>query len=297
MSYRFKSGEALAGGLKRIFQEEIQSALKETQRLAGKRGEAVHEFRKHLKKLRAALRLAADEVGKARYKREDRSVREIAKVVSDLRDAHVRLQTVIQLREKFRAKAFGRVFQRIEDLLALEADSFSAATAGWEKQVVRKLKALEKRLAKWRLQNIGWKQICGAVTDTYRRGRDLLAEALKKPKPENFHNWRREVKELWYQLRLLAPLNRVVLEEIARDARTLGELLGQQHDFIFLLSRLDKERGDKSMRDERVRLEKIIRKRCKKLQRDASELGRRFYAEAPKAFAKRISIFIDEWSP
>jgi CHAD domain-containing protein len=297
MSYRFKSGEALAGGLKRIFQEEIQSALKETQRSAGKRGEAVHEFRKHLKKLRAALRLAADEVGKARYKREDRSVREIAKVVSDLRDAHVRLQTVIQLREKFRAKAFGRVFQRIEDLLALEADSFSAATAGWEKQVVRKLKALEKRLAKWRLQNIGWKQICGAVTDTYRRGRDLLAEALKKPKPENFHNWRREVKELWYQLRLLAPLNRVVLEEIARDARTLGELLGQQHDFIFLLSRLDKERGDKSMRDERVRLEKIIRKRCKKLQRDASELGRRFYAEAPKAFAKRISIFIDEWSP
>ena len=297
MSYRFKSGEALAGGLKRIFQEEIQAALKETQRSAGKRGEAVHEFRKHLKKLRAALRLAADEVGKARYKREDRCVREIAKVVSDLRDAHVRLQTVIQIREKFGAKAFGRVFQRIEDLLALEADSFSAATAGWEKQVVRKLKALEKRLAKWRLQGIGWKQICGAVTDTYRRGRDLLAEVLKKPKPENFHSWRREVKELWYQLRLLAPLNRVVLEEIARDARTLGELLGQQHDFIFLLSRLDQERGDKSMERERVRLEKIIRKRCKKLQRDASELGRRFYAEAPKAFAKRISIFIDEWKP
>ena len=182
MSYRFKSGEALAGGLKRIFHEEIQSALKETERSAGKRGEAVHEFRKHLKKLRAALRLVSDEVGKARYKREDRCVREIAKVVSDLRDAHVRLQTVIQLREKFGAKAFGRVFQRIEDLLALEADSFSAATAGWEKQVVRKLKALEKRLAKWRLQDIGWKQICGAVTDTYRRGRDLLAEALKKPK-------------------------------------------------------------------------------------------------------------------
>jgi CHAD domain-containing protein len=297
MSYRFKSGEALAGGLKRIFHEEIQSALKETQRAAGKRGEAVHEFRKHLKKLRAALRLVADEVGKARYKREDRCVREIAKVVSDLRDAHVRLQTVIQLREKFGAKAFGRVFQRIEDLLALEADSFSAATAGWEKQVVRKLKALEKRLAKWRLEDIGWKQICGAVTDTYRRGRDLLTEALKKPKPENFHSWRREVKELWYQLRLLAPLNRVVLEEIARDAKTLGELLGQQHDFIFLLSRLDQERSDKSMQRERVRLEKIIRKRCKKLQRDASELGRRFYAEAPKAFAKRISIFIDEWEP
>jgi len=297
MSYRFKSGEALADGLKRIFCEEIRSALKETRRSPRKRGEAVHEFRKHLKKLRAALYLVAGEVGKDRHKREDRCVREIAKVVSDLRDAHVRLQTVIQLREKFGAKSFGRVFQRIEDLLALEVDSFSAASAGWEKQVVRKLRALEKRVAQWRLQGIAWKQICGAVTDTYRRGRDLLAEALKKPKPENFHSWRREVKELWYQLRLLAPLNRVVLEEIARDAKTLGDMLGQQHDFFFLLSRLDKERGDESMRDERVRLEKLIRKRSKKLERDASELGRRFYAEPPKAFAKRISIFIDAWKP
>src|ERR1700730_1763245 len=174
MSYRFRSGETLADGLKRIFREEIESALKQTRRSGRQRGEAVHEFRKHLKKLRAALSLVAKEVGKDRHKREDRCVREIAKVVSDLRDAHVRLQTVIQLREKFGAKAFGRVFQRIEDLLALEADSFSAATADWERQVVRKLKALEKRLAKWRLQDIGWKQICGAVTHTYRRGRDLL---------------------------------------------------------------------------------------------------------------------------
>jgi hypothetical protein len=32
------------------------------------------------------------------------------------------------------------------------------------------------------------------------------------------------------------------------------------------------------------------------LQRNATELGRHFYAEPPKAFAKRISIFIDDWA-
>lgn len=296
MSYRFKSGEALAGGLQRIFREEIKSALRQTRRSARKRGDAVHEFRKHLKKLRAAFHLVADEIGEERHEREDHCVRDVARVVSDLRDAHVRLQTVIQLREKFSAKSFGKIFQRIEDLLALEADSFSAAAAGWENQVVGKLTALEKRLARWRLKDIAWKQVCRAVTNSYRRGRDRLAHALKKPEPENFHSWRKEVKNLWYQLRLLAPLNRVVLEEIARDAQTLGKLLGQQHDLNFLLSRLDKERGDKSMRGERVKLAKLIRTRNKKLQRDASELGRRFYAEAPKTFAKRISIFIEDWA-
>ena len=98
MSYRFKSEEALADGLQRIFREEIKSALKQTQRPVRKRGEAVHEFRKHLKKLRAAFHLVADEIGEHRHERADHCVRDLARVVSDLRDAQVRLQTVTQLR-------------------------------------------------------------------------------------------------------------------------------------------------------------------------------------------------------
>ena len=47
----------------------------------------------------------------------------------------------------------------------------------------------------------------------------------------------------------------------------------------------------KRSRDELAQLQKLIRKRCKRLRRDALELGRRFYAEPSKAFAKRISIF------
>lgn len=295
MSYRFKSGEALSDGLKRIFREEIKSALKETRRSAQKRGEAVHEFRKHLKKLRAALRLVADEVGKDRHKQTDRNVRDIAKVVSDLRDAHVRLQTTIQLRGKFGARSFRKIFRRIEELLTLEVESFSAAAAGWEKQVVRKLRTLEKQVSQWGLRSVSWKQICSAIATGYRRGQKRLAVALKDPTPDNFHRWRKEVKDLCYQLRLLAPLNRVVVEEIAGDAKTLGQLLGRQHDFTFLLSRLDKDRGEEELDGARAKLEKLIRNRRKKLERDAAELGRRFYAEPAKAFAKRISIFTRDW--
>ena len=125
MSYRFKSDEALADGLKRIFREEIKAALKETRRPVQKRGEAVHEFRKHLKKLRAALCLAADEVGQDRHKKADRYVRDIAKVVSDLRDAHVRLQTIrFSCTRRFRARAFEKIFRRIEELLDAGSGKF-----------------------------------------------------------------------------------------------------------------------------------------------------------------------------
>ena len=289
MGYCLKLREPLSDGLKRIFHEQIQSALKLCRHPAKQRGVTVHEVRKHPKKLRAALRLTKNEVGKNRWASEDRCLREIGGLVSDLRDAHVRFQTLIQLRDDAKQQ-----FPRIEELLSMERESFSAAFAGWQKQAIPKLERVGERLSKWPVSRIRWKQICGVVAKSYRRGQNRLAKALKKRDPESFHAWRMSVKELWYQLRILRPLNRLVLDEIASDAKTLGELLGRAHDFAFLLTRLDKERGDQALYDELVQLQKLIQKRGKRLHRDALELGRRFYAEPSKAFAKRISIFIDK---
>jgi CHAD domain-containing protein len=294
MGFRLKLREPLPGGLKRVFREQIDAALRLCRHPAKQRGVTVHEVRKHLKKLRAAMRLAVSEVGKNRHAREDRFVREIGRLVSDLRDAQVRLQTLIQLRDEATKKSAENPFPRIEELLSLERESFSAAFDGWQKQAIPKLECVGERLAKWPLDGITWKRICGAVEKIYKRGQRGLAKTIKKPVPENFHAWRKRVKDLWYQLRILQPLNRVVLEKIAADADALGELLGREHDFDFLMERLEKESGDEAMRDALAQLQKLIRKRGKRLCRDALELGRRFYAEPPKAFAKRISIFISK---
>jgi CHAD domain-containing protein len=294
MGFRLKLREPLPDGLKRVFREQIDSALRLCRHPAKERGVTVHEVRKHLKKLRAAMRLAVGEVGKNQHKCEDRCVREIGRLVSDLRDAQVRLQTLIQLRDEAAKKSEENPFPRIEELLSLERESFSAAFAGWQKQAVPKLERVRERLAKWPLDHITWKQIFRAVEKIYKRGQRGLAKTIKKPVPENFHAWRKRVKDIWYQLRILQPLNRVVLDEMAHDADVLGELLGREHDFDFLMARLEKESGDDALRDELARLQKFIRNRGRRLCRDALELGRRFYAEPPKAFAKRISIFISK---
>ena len=295
MSYRLKSKERPSQELKRIFREEIGSAVRLCRHPAKERGVTVHETRKHLKKLRAALRLAAAEAGKDRHAREDRSLSQIAKLVSDLRDAHVRWQTFTRIREDMHGHSAAHPFPKIEELLSMERESFSAAFAGWQKQAIPELEAAKKRLSSWPLDDTTWKEVCGAVAKSYRRGRNTLGDVVKKQSPETFHEWRKEVKRLWYQLRLLQPLNRVVLKKIAGDAKALGELLGLDHDFAFLLTRLDQEQNDSALQPEHAALQKLIRKRSWKLQRDATELGRRFYAEPPKAFAKRISIFMEDW--
>ena len=292
MGYCLKLREPLADGLKRIFCEEIDAAVGLCRHPAKQRGVTVHEVRKHLKKLRAALRLTKSEVGKNRWATEDRCLREIGRLVSDLRDAHVRLQTLIQLRDETAKRPEDNPFPRIEELLSLERESFSAAFAGWQKQAIPQLERVEARLLKWPLQCLSWKQICGAVEKIYKRGQRGLAKTIKRPDPENFHAWRKRVKDLWYQLRILQPLNRMVLTEMAHDAEVLGELLGREHDLAFLWARLEKECSDEALRDELAQIEKLIRKHGKRLRTNALELGRRFYAEPAKAFAKRISIFV-----
>jgi CHAD domain-containing protein len=292
MGFRLKLREPLSDGLKRVFREQMESALELCRHPAKQRGVTVHEVRKHLKKLRAAMRLAIPEVGRNRHAREDCCVRKIGRLVSDLRDAQVRLQTLIQLRDETAKKPENSPFPHIEELLSLERESFSAAFAGWQKQAIPQLERVETRLLKWPLEDLTWQQVCGVVAKIYKRGQRGLAKTIDDPEPENFHAWRKRVKDLWYQLRILQPVNRVVLTEMARDAEVLGELLGREHDLNFLWARLEKESSDEALRDELAQVEKLIRKRGKRLRTNALELGRRFYAEPAKAFAKRISFFV-----
>ena len=291
MGFRLKLREPLSKGLKRVFCEQIDSALHVCENPAKQRGVTVHEVRKHLKKLRAAMRLAIGAVGKNCHAEEDRCVRNIGRLVSDLRDAQVRLQTFIQLRDKAAKNSEQQLFPRTEELLLLERESFSAAFAGWQRQAIPQLENVKARLMAWPLDNLNWKQICNAVCKIYRRGQRALAKTIDDPEPEDFHAWRKRVKDVWYELRILQPLNRTVLEEMAHDAEILSELLGSEHDLDFMWARLDKESGDEALANELARLQKLISKRCKRLRRDALELGRRFYAEPSKAFGKRISIF------
>jgi CHAD domain-containing protein len=291
MAFCLKLREPLPKGLKRVFCEQIDSALHCCQRPAKQRGVIVHEVRKHLKKLRAAMRLAVGAVRKNCHAQEDRCVRQIGRLVSDLRDAQVRLQTFYKLRDKAAKNSGHQFFPHTEGLLMLERESFSAAFAGWQKEAIPQLENVKARLMAWPVQDLNWKQICNAVCKIYRRGQRALATTIDDPDAENFHAWRKRVKDVWYQLRILQPLNRTVLEEMAQDAEVLAELLGTEHDLDFLRARLEQESGDEALACELVRLQKLIGKRCKRLRRDALELGRRFYAEPSKAFAKRISIF------
>src|SRR6187401_2340220 len=191
MAFCLKLREPLSQGLKRVFCEQIDAALHCCQHPAKQRGVTVHEVRKHLKRLRAAMRLTIGVVGKNCHAEENRCVRNIGRSVSDLRDAQVRWQTFIQLRDKATKYSEQQLFPRIEELLLLERESFSAAFAGWQRQAIPQLENVKARLMAWPLDGLNWKQICNAVCKIYRRGQRALVKTIDDPEPENFHAWRK----------------------------------------------------------------------------------------------------------
>ena len=56
-----------------------------------------------------------------------------------------------------------------------------------------------------------------AIQATYKSGSNALAEARETRTAAKFHQFRIEAKTLWYQLRILRPINPVVLNSLADD--------------------------------------------------------------------------------
>ncbi|MEP6686288.1 MAG: CHAD domain-containing protein [Verrucomicrobiota bacterium] len=293
MSYKLREDETLGDGIRRICCEQIQGALAASARERNGDGSPVHETRKHLKKARAALRLVSREVSRDLFQREDRRLRNVGRLISEIRDAEVRLQTVKQLRE-FSRPGKTQTLQETEELLAFELDSFLAAFSDWQQEAKTKLTRARDRIAEWPVAGLDCEQIRRAVQKSYKRARKSLKRATRKPTMKNFHSLRKRGKELWYQMRILRPLHPAIMKELADDLKKIGEHLGHAHDLAFLAERLSTIASGGGKRGQRI-LSGLIDARQKELQRTAIALAEKFYARRAKQFAGRISEYFVEW--
>jgi len=254
----------------------------------------VHEMRKHLKKARGALRLVRKEIGRGMYRTQDHALRDVARLTSDIRDAEVRLQTVRELQEVTKRDGHG-TYGNLEVMLTLELENFMAAFAEWQTQAVPLLEQAASAVDCWTLDQFSCKQLCCAVQASYRRGRRALATATADPTTENFHQFRTRAKTLWYQLRILRPVNPVVLKTLSDDLHSLGDLLGRAHDLSFLAERLQSEHGKSKWEREGQRLLAVIEVSQHDLQRGATELAEHFFAERPRDFSSRVGSWLQDW--
>jgi CHAD domain-containing protein len=283
-SYRLLDGESVPGGIARVARGRIGHALGQLNN-GDDPDKAVHEARKDMKKLRAVLRLTRPELGGKAYRRENARFREVARSLSGVRDAKAMLNALDALEEGgLPGATAGRVRRELEKNKASLVRDEQAVKAA-----VDELEAAREQVADWPLERDDWGAIEGGLRRIYRQGRRRMREAENDPSNEALHEWRKRVKDLWYQLALLRETWPAVVGPESDEAHALSEKLGDDHD-LTLLWEFAVDRGVAS-----ERLHKALDSRRGELQQEAIATGRRLYAERPRTFTARLASYWNAW--
>jgi CHAD domain-containing protein len=296
MSYRLRDDETVQEGLRRSAREQLDRAIDE---LTGGVKEdpvtAIHDARKALKKERSLLRLGSATLARDARRRENAALRQAGRALSSARDAEVMLQAVDGLAGHFAGQVPQATFDAIRRHLEAERDPArqQMLESGLTEQVADDLKALRARIDQLPLRRGGWKALEPGLLRSYQRGAKALASARHSPTPENFHEWRKRTKDLWYHLRMLKPLSPGIVGGQAHEADELSELLGQDHDLAVLRETLARGAGGLAVDLDPVI--ELIEHRRAQLEAQALLIGERLYAERPKAFARRLHAYWKAW--
>ena len=288
MSYQLRIRQNLGENLSRIFREQIDGALAIARGGSEPPDTRVHALRKHLKKARAVLQLARKEI--TGFGPQDRRLRDAGRITREIRDAEVRLQTVRQLEDVMHRH--DRSYQKIERLLAAELEEVSAAFGRWEKQVIPPLAQAREKIEGWSIKDYAGPALQGAVQRTYKGARKAMVRARAKPDVANIHQLRKEVKLLGYQLRIVSPLNPIVIGALSDELTDLAHLLGRVHDLSFLAQRLRREQASAYWARQDDELLAMIETSQAELQRDGIQIAEMFFAKKASDFGLLVAAWI-----
>lgn len=299
MAYRLQEHESVPEGIRRIAIEQLDDALAQLRdRVADDADEAVHDARKDLKKLRAVLRLVRGAIPSDTYHQENVCYRDAGRLLSDVRDANVQIETLDDLTEHFSESVSSDAFSETRAALVVRHRQIRDRILyreGAIEQAIPMLEAARGRIEDWSRVPDDWSAFSGGLKQVYKRGYKDLPAAISEPTMENFHEWRKRVKYLWYHLRILHPIWPGMMEEMAAQTKQLSDYLGDEHDLAMLWELLREQPELAGDPTEFEALVALIDRRRTELQRSATLLGRRIYAEQPKDFRDRIQTYWQVW--
>ncbi len=292
-AYRLARGNNPADEARRVARGRVESALQQLRSTdPATRADAVHEARKDMKKMRAVLRLVRDEVGRETFRAENHRYRDAARLLSEARDNDVLVHTVERLVASHPEEA-AAVTPLITDLEARRDRSRESGGSTIDPRLERAEQTIGeggRLIDDWNLTESDWQLFAGGLRRTYRDGRRRLRDVEVDPTPEAVHEWRKRVKDLWYQLRLLRNSWEEGLKSPVKEVGHLGDLLGSYNDLSVLLAELE---ARYSADPAAAGLKALATSRRIELLEEALPIGNRVYAEKPRQFTDRIGAY---WS-
>jgi CHAD domain-containing protein len=289
--FRLREGEPVPVGLRRIAGGLLEMSI---ERLEGDTdedlGTAVHETRKSLKRLRALVRLARDELGDDFYRRENAAFREAGRRLAGARDSQVLLESLDGLVDRCHDEMPPARVQRFKRTLA---GRHGAAQRRLREgpaiaEVVCELREASARVPDWPLDQEGLSTLAPGFRRIYRRGRRAYRAASREPGTENLHELRKRAKDLWYAAQIVRPASPKKMKRVARHAHELSDLIGEDHDLALLAQRVGERRDRFADEAAAGELTTLVERRRDELRREAMDVGQRLFRKKPRKVVRPL---------
>lgn len=298
MAYRLAcNDDSVASAVRRIAGEQVDAALRSIDDPGAAPDDAIHDVRKRCKKVRGLLRLVRPVFDD--YAAENAAFRDIARVISDVRDADVLLATYDALVDRYAAQVERRALAPIRRGLTLRRNALASRK---ENAPVERLMACRASLVEaagracgWMLQADGFAVMRGGLRRSYRRARKAMRRARASDAPDDFHTWRKHCKDHWYHARLLQRTWPGPMQAHIECVHQLGDALGEHHDlavFVEVITGADKGFGSRAGVEVMAGL---VATRQGVLAAHAFRIGTRVFAGSPSALVSAWGIRYDAW--
>jgi CHAD domain-containing protein len=288
MAFALKPRKSISRQLKRIARKELGNAA---DRLLQDPRDAddVHEGRKSVKKVEALAKLL-DQIGFAPPRKDVKRLRAARRTLSRVRDADAIIETFDHLQSRFAHQIPEHTAAMIRTHLTRRKSTMTRRAQAGAGSLARAGKTLRKirRSAKhWSAPSIDLSELPQVLRRSFRASRKAMKRAQTRGRAPDFHDWRKRVKNLWYQLRLAERLVAGLSTQL-EQFRELETALGKEHNLVVLRTKLTRDRGLRKIRSEINRLRALSTALQEELRRAALVLGTRLHKISPKEFARDL---------
>jgi CHAD domain-containing protein len=238
---RLHRRESVRTGTSRIMREVIGDAVQAIGRPSPDRDEDVHQVRLAIKRLRAMLHLVGPVADKSLVGMENTRLRRAAGRLSRSRDCKVIGRTLEATRRSIPGKRKRKAIRQVFSALCRQTTDGRESARQQElalAQVAGVLENTRRALEPLQLSSEGWEAIGPGVEKAWREARISMLVATADNRDRDYHEWRKCVKCLYYQLVLLQAVWPGRLRKTCRKLRELGAQLGDYHDLVVAKSYL-----------------------------------------------------------
>lgn len=296
MSYIINLAESFETEVRRIINDQVHAAIASLSEEEDVH-KGIHDARRCLKIVRAAWRLIRMDLPPDDFQRKNVFYRNAGRRLSELRDLTALLETLEMLQKKnLRMEKWvsNRMFRQLLEEKRTKAHKEDADTESlMPQQVAAELSANHPEISQFQLSEDFPANVLASLRKVYGRGYSACADCTRKADPERMHEWRKRSKYLRYHFQMLRQAWPPVFDVIETEFHQLTDYLGDFNNLTVMKKHVNNPAYDLKDIHRRTLLKEADRHQ-QKLWQASIDLGVRLYAEPPKAFARRMAVYLED---